>query len=134
MGKLQTMGSCRAKLIANSPRRRRSPFFFLSLSEHPRPMLDHLNLIAKILVSVSVISVTVWQVWGFTVTIRDLVKSVKKNECKLSRLDETIIEKLDNIEAMGREAGKNADRRFDRIEKRLTYLFGKTNTTIPPND
>jgi hypothetical protein len=97
-------------------------------------MFTQLDLTIKLILGVSSVLILGWRLWLLSVTVRDMVKSVRQNECKIDALEKEILDKLEKIHVLGREAGKRSDERLERIDRRLHFLFGIINKTVPPND
>lgn len=63
-----------------------------------------------------------------------MIEESKQTACQVNNLESKILRALSKIQIQQREAEERSDRRFDRIDGKLNYLFGRTKIPIPPKD
>jgi hypothetical protein len=97
-------------------------------------MADKINSLATLVGSIVLLVMTLVTLWRGSIKVNAMIEESKQTACKLSLLETKILRGLSQIQIQQRQAEERGDRRFDRIEGKLNYLFGRTNTTIPPKD
>jgi hypothetical protein len=97
-------------------------------------MLNVLELVAGGVLSLTTISSLIYFLWKGSVKVSEAFKTVEESSCKLSVLEKQILRSLQQIQQRFQVTETKIDNRLDNIEKKLTFLYGRTKTTIPPND
>lgn len=95
-------------------------------------MLEHINSIATVVGSGIMLGGSLFTVWRWSIKVNSMVEQVKETSCKVSVLETKILRMLTRLQLSAQQAEQKHDARFDRIEGKLNYLFGRTKTTIPP--
>lgn len=97
-------------------------------------MLAHIETVATLIGSVIVISTFAFTIWRWSIRVNDMIKQVQDTACKVDILERRILRSLTQLQAQTKAAEEKCDQRLDRIEGKLSYLFGITNTPLPPKD
>lgn len=97
-------------------------------------MLDHIELLASLVVGLTTIGSAIYVIWRWSFQVKIMIEKIENTECRLNTLEQQILRRLTQMQINSTKAGQENDRRLDRIEGKLNYIFGRTKITIPPKD
>ena len=97
-------------------------------------LAEHVDFLATLVGGVVFLSGAAFTLWRWSITVKEMFEKTQDTACKVDVLEKQILRSLRQIQLQSLQNAEKNDQRLDRIEGRLSYLFGKTNTTIPPRD